>query len=61
MDNEGKSRCIEFVRELLERRDGLLHVDIPCQNAVLKLIQIACNVYYNTNIIFNNSKQIRGM
>ncbi len=43
MDNEEK-RCAEFVRELLDLRDGLLHVDILSQNEVLELIQIACTL-----------------
>ncbi len=44
MDNEEK-RCAEFVRELLDLRDGLLHVDILSQNEVLELIQIACTLW----------------
>ncbi len=39
MDEE--RRCAEFVKELLDLRDGLLHVDILSQNEVLELIQIA--------------------
>ncbi len=42
MDEE--RRCAEFVRELLDLKDGLLHVDILSQNEVLKLIQIACTL-----------------
>ncbi len=37
-------RCAEFVRELLDLRDGLLHVDILSQNEVLEFIQIACTL-----------------
>ncbi len=44
MDNEER-RCAEFVRELLDLRDGLLHVDILSQNSVLELIQIACTLW----------------
>ncbi len=42
MDEE--RRCAEFVRELLDLRDGLLHVDNLSQNEVLELIQIACTL-----------------
>ncbi len=42
MDEE---RCAEFVRELLDLRDGLLYVDILSQNEVLELIQIACTLW----------------
>ncbi len=41
MDNE-EGRCAEFVRELLDLRHGLLHVDILSQNGVLELIPVAC-------------------
>ncbi len=43
MDNEER-RCAEFIREFLDLRDGLLHVDILSQNEVLELIQISCNL-----------------
>ncbi len=43
LDNEER-RCAECVRELLDLRDGLLHVDILIQNEVLELIQIACTL-----------------
>ncbi len=41
LDNEGR-RCAEFVRELLDQINGLLHVDILSQNEALQLIQIPC-------------------
>ena len=44
MDNRKEIRCAEFVRELLEIRDGLVHVDILSHNEVLELIQIACTM-----------------
>ncbi len=43
MVNEER-RYAEFVRELLDLRDGLLHVDILSQNEVLDLIQMACTL-----------------
>ncbi len=43
MDN-GERRCAEFVRELLDLRDGMLHVDILSHNEVLELIQIPCTL-----------------
>ncbi len=42
MDEE--RRCAEFVGELQDLRDGLLHVDSLSQNYVLELIQIACTL-----------------
>ncbi len=48
MDNEER-RCAEFVTELLDLRDGLLHVDILSQNEVLELIQNSCIVLSNLN------------
>ncbi len=42
MDEE--RRYAEFVRELLDPRDGLLHVDILSQNEILELILIACTL-----------------
>ncbi len=44
MGNEER-RCAEFVRELLDLRNGLLHVDILNQNEVLELIQIAFTLW----------------
>ncbi len=41
---DGERRCAEFVRELMDLRDGLLHVDILSQNEVLELIEIACTL-----------------
>ncbi len=38
--NNEERRCAEFVRELLDLRDGLLHVEILRQNVVLEFIQI---------------------
>ncbi len=40
-----REKWAEFVRELLDLRDGLLHVDILSQNEVLELIQIACTLW----------------
>ncbi len=42
MDEE--RRWAEFVRELMDLSDGLLHVDILSQNEVSELIQIACTL-----------------
>ncbi len=44
MDNEEKKRRVEFVRELLEIRDSLLHVDILSYHEVLELIKITCTM-----------------
>ncbi len=44
LDNKER-RCAEFVKELLDLRDGLLHVDILSQNEVLELIQLACTLW----------------
>ncbi len=33
-----------FLRELLDLKEGLLHVDILSQNEVLDLIQISCTM-----------------
>ncbi len=43
MDNEER-RCAEFVRELLDLRDGLLNADILSHD-VLELIQIAYTMW----------------
>ncbi len=42
MDEE--RRCAGILRELLDLRNGLLHVDILRQNEVLDLFQIACTL-----------------
>ncbi len=36
---------VQSVRELLDLRDGLLHVDILSQNEVLELIQISYTIW----------------
>ncbi len=40
-----EGRCAVCVKDSLDLRDALLHVDILSQNEVLELIQIACTLW----------------